>query len=76
MSRLVIGLGFRDAASAQSIAEVLDMAAARAALPSVARAIAVPMTRPLTPACAQPHTPRACRSRRSQPRQCTRPMRA
>ena len=41
MSRLVIGLGFRDEASAQSIAEVLDMAAARAALPGVARAIAV-----------------------------------
>ena len=41
MSRLVIGLGFRDDASAQSIAEVLDMAAGRAALPGVARAIAV-----------------------------------
>jgi cobalt-precorrin 5A hydrolase len=41
MSRLVIGLGFRDEASAQSIAEVLDMAATRAALPGVARAIAV-----------------------------------
>jgi cobalt-precorrin 5A hydrolase len=41
MSRLVIGLGFRDEASARSIAEVLDIAAARAALPGVARAIAV-----------------------------------
>ena len=41
MSRLVIGLGFRDAASTQSIAEVLDMAAARAALPGLARTIAV-----------------------------------
>jgi cobalt-precorrin 5A hydrolase len=41
MSRLVIGLGFRDQASARSIAEVLDMVATRAALPGVASAIAV-----------------------------------
>ena len=41
MSRLVIGLGFRDETSARSIAEVLDIVAARAALPGVARAIAV-----------------------------------
>jgi cobalt-precorrin 5A hydrolase len=41
MTRLVIGVGFRGEASAQSIAEVLDMVAARAALPGVARAIAV-----------------------------------
>jgi cobalt-precorrin 5A hydrolase len=41
MTRLVIGLGFRDAASARSIAEVLDVVAAHAALPGVASAIAV-----------------------------------
>jgi cobalt-precorrin 5A hydrolase len=41
MSRLVIGLGFRDRASARSIAEVLDVVATRAAMPGVARAIAV-----------------------------------
>jgi cobalt-precorrin 5A hydrolase len=41
VSRLVIGLGFRDEATARSIAEVLDIVAARAALPGVARAIAV-----------------------------------
>jgi cobalt-precorrin 5A hydrolase len=41
MTRLVIGVGFRDEASARSIAEVLDMVAAHAALPGVARAIAV-----------------------------------
>ena len=41
MSRLVIGLGFRNEASARSIAEVLDIVAARAALPGVASAIAV-----------------------------------
>jgi cobalt-precorrin 5A hydrolase len=42
MNRLVIGLGFRDEASAQSIGEVLDIVAAHAALPGVAGAIAVP----------------------------------
>ena len=42
MSRLVIGIGFREAASAQSIAEVLARVAADAASPGVARAIAVP----------------------------------
>lgn len=41
MSRLVIGLGFRDEASAQSIGEVLASVAAHAALPDVAGAIAV-----------------------------------
>lgn len=41
MSRLVIGLGFRDEASAQSIAEVLDIVTAHAALPGVTSAIAV-----------------------------------
>jgi cobalt-precorrin 5A hydrolase len=41
MSRLVIGLGFRDEASAQSIAEVLAKIAAHAALPGVASVIAV-----------------------------------
>lgn len=41
MSRLVFGLGFRDEASAQSIAEVLANVAAHAALPGVASVIAV-----------------------------------
>ena len=41
MSRVVIGLGFRDEASAQSIAEVLTSVAAHAALPGVASVIAV-----------------------------------
>jgi cobalt-precorrin 5A hydrolase len=41
MRRLVIGLGFRDEASAQSIGEVLTSVAAHAALPGVASAIAV-----------------------------------
>jgi cobalt-precorrin 5A hydrolase len=41
MMRLVIGLGFRDEASAQSIGEVLASVAAHAALPGVASAIAV-----------------------------------
>jgi cobalt-precorrin 5A hydrolase len=41
MSRLVIGLGFRDEASAQSIAELLANVAAHAALPGVASVIAV-----------------------------------
>ena len=42
MSRLVIGLGFRDDASAQSIGEVLASVVADGALPGVASAIAVP----------------------------------
>ena len=41
MSRLVIGLGFRDQATAQSIGEVLADVAARAAHPSVATVLAV-----------------------------------
>ncbi|MGB7542313.1 MAG: cobalamin biosynthesis protein, partial [Burkholderiales bacterium] len=41
MRRLVIGLGFRDEASAQSIGEVITGVAAHAALPGVASAIAV-----------------------------------
>jgi cobalt-precorrin 5A hydrolase len=41
MRRLVIGLGFRDEASAQSIADVLADVAAHAALPGVASVIAV-----------------------------------
>jgi cobalt-precorrin 5A hydrolase len=41
MSRLVFGLGFRDEASAQSIAELLANVAAHAALPGVASVIAV-----------------------------------
>jgi cobalt-precorrin 5A hydrolase len=59
MSRLVIGLGFRDEASAQSIAEVLDIAAARAALPGVARAIAVSDDKVAHPGlCAAAHAAR------------------
>jgi cobalt-precorrin 5A hydrolase len=42
MSLLVIGVGFRDEANAQSIGEVLAAAAAHAALPGVASTIAVP----------------------------------
>jgi cobalt-precorrin 5A hydrolase len=42
MSRLLIGIGFRQQANAQSIAEVLTKVLADAALPGVARAIAVP----------------------------------
>jgi cobalt-precorrin 5A hydrolase len=42
MSRLVIGLGFRDEADARSIGEVLNAAAAHAAMPGRATAIAVP----------------------------------
>jgi cobalt-precorrin 5A hydrolase len=42
MRRLIIGLGFRDEASAQSIAEVLANVAAHAAMPGVASVIAVP----------------------------------
>jgi cobalt-precorrin 5A hydrolase len=41
MSRLVIGLGFRDEASAQSIGEVLTNVAARSAMPGVASVLAV-----------------------------------
>jgi cobalt-precorrin 5A hydrolase len=41
MSRLVIGLGFRDRATAQSIGEVLAEVVARAAYPGVATALAV-----------------------------------
>ena len=41
MSRLVIGLGFRDQASAQSIGEVVTKIAALAAMPGVASVLAV-----------------------------------
>jgi len=41
MSRLVIGLGFREAASAQSIGEVLASAVRQAAMPDVATVLAV-----------------------------------
>jgi cobalt-precorrin 5A hydrolase len=41
MNRLVIGLGFREMASAQSIGEVLAIVAAKAAHPDVATMIAV-----------------------------------
>ena len=42
MKRMVIGVGFREAASAQSIGEVLAGVAAQAAMPGIACAIAVP----------------------------------
>jgi cobalt-precorrin 5A hydrolase len=42
MSRLVIGVGFREQASAQSIGEVLAGVAAHAAMPGAACAIVVP----------------------------------
>lgn len=41
MSRLVIGLGFRDRATAQSIGEVLANAVAKAAMPDAATTLAV-----------------------------------
>jgi len=41
MSRLVIGLGFRDQASAQSIGEVLARAVAKASMPDAATVLAV-----------------------------------
>jgi cobalt-precorrin 5A hydrolase len=41
MSRLVIGLGFREEANAQSIGEVLAAAAAHAAMPGRATVLAV-----------------------------------
>jgi cobalt-precorrin 5A hydrolase len=41
MSRLVIGLGFRDQATAQSIAEVLAGVIAQAAMPDVTPVLAV-----------------------------------
>lgn len=41
MNRLVIGVGFREQATAQSIAEVLAAVAARPTLPGVAAVIAV-----------------------------------
>ncbi len=42
MSRLVIGVGFRDEASARSIGEVVTGASAQAATPGVASVLAVP----------------------------------
>jgi cobalt-precorrin 5A hydrolase len=41
MSRLVIGLGFREQATAQSIGEVLSRAVAQAAMPDAATLLAV-----------------------------------
>jgi cobalt-precorrin 5A hydrolase len=41
MSRLVIGLGFREQATAQSIGEVLSRAVAQAAMPDAATVLAV-----------------------------------
>ncbi len=41
MNRLVIGLGFREQATAQSISEVLSRAVAQAAMPDAATVLAV-----------------------------------
>jgi cobalt-precorrin 5A hydrolase len=41
MSRLVIGLGFREQATAQSIGEVLSRVVAQAAMPDAAKILAV-----------------------------------
>jgi cobalt-precorrin 5A hydrolase len=49
MSRLVIGLGFRDEASAQSIGEVVATIAARFALQDVATVLAVPQDKAAHP---------------------------
>jgi cobalt-precorrin 5A hydrolase len=59
MNRLVIGLGFRDEADAQSIGEVLNAAAAHAAMPGRATAIAVPEDKASHPGlCAAAHAAR------------------
>jgi cobalt-precorrin 5A hydrolase len=53
MSRLVIGIGFRDEANARSIGEVLSAVAARAALPEAETVLAVPADKATHPAlCA------------------------
>ena len=53
MSRLVIGIGFRDEASAQSIDEALSIVAARAARPGAETVLAVPADKAAHPAlCA------------------------
>lgn len=50
MSRLVIGVGFRNEVSAQSISEVLTAAAARAARPDAESIVAVPEDKASHPA--------------------------
>ena len=50
MSRLVIGLGFRDEVSAQSIGEALNDAATRAAQPEAETVLAVPEDKAAHPA--------------------------
>lgn len=50
MSRLVIGLGFRDEVSAQSITEALSAVAARAARPEAEAVLAVPEDKAAHPA--------------------------
>lgn len=52
MSRLVIGLGFRDEVSAQSIGEALAAVAARAARPEAETVLAVPEDKAAHPALA------------------------
>src|SRR5215475_1997600 len=53
MSRLVIGIGFRDEVSAQSIGEALSAVAARAARPEAETVLAVPADKAAHPAlCA------------------------
>jgi cobalt-precorrin 5A hydrolase len=50
MSRLVIGLGFRDEATAQSIGEALSAVVARAARPEAETVVAVPLDKAAHPA--------------------------
>jgi cobalt-precorrin 5A hydrolase len=57
MSRLVIGIGFREEASARSIGEVLTAVAARASLPDTETVLAVPEDKASHPAlCAAAKT--------------------
>jgi cobalt-precorrin 5A hydrolase len=59
MSRLVIGLGFRDEANAQSIGEVLAAATAHAAMPGRTTVLAVPEDKAAHPGLrAAAHTAR------------------
>lgn len=53
MSRLVIGIGFRDEATAQSIGEVLTTVVARAARPAAETVLAVPEDRAAHPALCE-----------------------
>ena len=59
MKRLVIGLGFRNEASAQSIGEVLATVAAHSAMPGTAAVLAVPEDK-----AAHPGLVAAARARR------------